>query len=611
MRIFAAIAALGLAAQAESSAFAQAPELEAFSTDGVEYGAVETPLGTVLVRQEGEWGGSGRSSLWLLDAGEADGWRALDAPIASAFDDSDPAYDRAADRLCWVSTRPQDGASDAGDPDIWCARREDGEWADAVRLPEPVNSQAREYSPSFASDGSLYFASDRDGGLGQGDIYVATPLDAEGAWRVENVGPQINSALGEWNVGVSPDGDTLIVEASSRVSNRGNPGDLFFSRLINDAWTPAIPLSRLNSDQSDLMARWVDDGAVTFTSARPGDGGADIYRAAQEDFMPIEPVLAAVARSSGEVVLLDPTTLEERGRLAAGEGPHEISASQDGRVAVVPLLGIYPRPHAEPVTRRPPFLSRESEGLVILDLVSGAREALALNDCERPHGAAADAQARRVWVTCEAERAVIELDSDNWSVTRRFETGTDIHKLVLHPNGEALIGASPDSGVLHRISLTGGEVESFEAGAGAEGLSVTSDGLAAIVANGGDGRFCRIDLESFTQTWCAHAGGRFPIAVALIESRSEIWISRLADSDIGVFSLEDGSEIGSFELESGALNLAVNARDGVVYAALPRRNAVIAIDAETREIVARAENVMEVDDLDLIPDIAFGAPPDP
>lgn len=576
--------------------------LGALNSPAVEYGATEAPFGVFVTRQNEPWGRSGASRIELV-RGNGSVER---VDIGGAHNDSDPFFSESRQQLCFVSDRPREGGSQ--DSDIWCADWLESGWGPPQRLPAPVNSEAAEFSPVFSSDGTLFFASDRAGGLGQGDLYAAREED--GAWRVTPLGDAVNSAYGEWNLGVSPDGATIILESSGRPTNRTTPGDLYLTHRGGGAWSAPVPLSRLNSDASDLMPRWMRDGRLLYASARVGGGDVDHFAALPGSYEPIEPALSVVSRSTGEVVILDPQTLAERARYSVGGGgPHEIAATDDGRFAVMPLLGQYPEPHAAPVSSRPRFINERSRGLAVLDLATGEHEIQALRACARPHGVAMHAQARRLWITCESEGSVIELDPEGWRVTRSFAVGRGVHKLVLAPSGEFLVATNPDQGGVSIIMLENADVHTLQTGGGTEGLTLDALSAKAWVANGNDATFCRIDLARRAIEWCRPTGGSFPIAVAL--AGDEIWISRLGSSDIGVFSAEDGVLIEEIGLASGALNLAVNARDGKVYATLPRLNEVIAIDAETRRIVARAEGVMEGDDLDLIPPQAFRAPPDP
>lgn len=143
--------------------------------------------------------------------------------------DADPFVSFDGKRLYFVSTRQN---HDGGDQlDIWqVQRRSDGGWGEPQRLPEPVNSPGSELMPRETADGRLYFGSDRPGGLGQGDIYLATP-QPDGGWTVSNLGAPVNTPGFEYEADVSRAGDSLVV-----VADRGTRSHLYHYRRGPRGW---------------------------------------------------------------------------------------------------------------------------------------------------------------------------------------------------------------------------------------------------------------------------------------------------------------------------------------------------------------------------------------
>lgn len=167
------------------------------------------------------------------------------------------------------------------DGDIWCSLWMRDGWRKADHMPSPINTDGYEASPYYAPDDTLYFASVREGGMGQGDIYRAKP-SADG-WQVELLGPAINSPTGEWNLTLSPDGSMMVFEASGRPTNRTVSGDLYLSCLIDGEWSEAQPMSALNTDDSDLDFRFTGMREGVFTTATIGGDGRLRY-AGPENF---------------------------------------------------------------------------------------------------------------------------------------------------------------------------------------------------------------------------------------------------------------------------------------------------------------------------------------
>jgi outer membrane protein OmpA-like peptidoglycan-associated protein len=84
-----------------------------------------------------------------------------------------------------------------GEHDIYVSTLgDDGVWSKPEDLGSAVNSPGREGAPFMAPDGrTLYFFSNRQGGLGGYDFYITRRLDE--TWRkwapAENMGPEVNS----------------------------------------------------------------------------------------------------------------------------------------------------------------------------------------------------------------------------------------------------------------------------------------------------------------------------------------------------------------------------------------------------------------------------------
>lgn len=140
--------------------------------------------------------------------------------------ESDPGLTPDGRRLYFISTRHAPGGEDF---DIYYVDRIGDGWGEPRRLPAPVNSPASELLPRSDADGRLYFGSSRPGGHGGGDIYVA--VEENGHWRVENVGPPVNTPAFEYEAEISHDGRTMIV-----VADRGDRSHLYHFERVGEEW---------------------------------------------------------------------------------------------------------------------------------------------------------------------------------------------------------------------------------------------------------------------------------------------------------------------------------------------------------------------------------------
>jgi hypothetical protein len=163
------------------------------------------------------------------------------------------------------------------------------EWSAPVNLGSTINTAFNEQGPNLSKDGlSLYFGSDRPGGVGSFDLWVARRACPDCPWEApENLGPVVNTAASETGPGQSIDGHLLFF-TSTRAGGQGL-SDLYISHRADAkddfAWGPAVGLGPdVNTAASEAGAEYLEsaeDGAgnLYFNRAPPGQT-ADIYVAA-------------------------------------------------------------------------------------------------------------------------------------------------------------------------------------------------------------------------------------------------------------------------------------------------------------------------------------------
>jgi len=154
-------------------------------------------------------------------------------PFGSDGVEADPFFTRDGRTLYFISSRPDPPAKTGTDLDIWTITRDaSGRWGAPVRLPAPVNSPGQEWFPRLDTHGRLTFGSDRPGGRGQTDIYVARLQ--RGAWRVDPVGGEVNSAGDEYEFEPARSGRFAVLMADGR---------LFRIEGGNGGWGRRTPLA--------------------------------------------------------------------------------------------------------------------------------------------------------------------------------------------------------------------------------------------------------------------------------------------------------------------------------------------------------------------------------
>ncbi|MES2826820.1 MAG: OmpA family protein [Bacteroidota bacterium] len=164
--------------------------------------------------------------------------------------------------------------------DIYMSHKEGNSWGEPFNLGSKVNSQYWDSQPAISPDGStLYFVSNRPGGLGSYDIWKST-LQSDGYWgQAVNLGPAINTPYDEHTPFMHPDGQTLYF------SSDGWPGlgskDIFLSRLddngtFNVPENLGYPINTFNEETGLIVTPEGSDGLFS-SDLKGGFGDMDIY----------------------------------------------------------------------------------------------------------------------------------------------------------------------------------------------------------------------------------------------------------------------------------------------------------------------------------------------
>ncbi|MDE0577813.1 MAG: hypothetical protein OSB39_12770, partial [Opitutales bacterium] len=198
----------------------------------------------VAVRQDADWVQL-RDIVWETPS-----------PISPDLNKSEDFYDPTvtADNLSlvFVKGRPSEGA------DLWTMDWNGTAWTNPRPVDE-LNTASSEIGPALTPDGKLlYFVSDREGGLGGFDIWVA-PRGTDGAWGDPvNLGENINSAFHEY--------DPAFHDFSGQLYYSSNRPDRALTEKEKDAWKGTLRELRFEEDYDLFSARFAAAGEEVSTT---------------------------------------------------------------------------------------------------------------------------------------------------------------------------------------------------------------------------------------------------------------------------------------------------------------------------------------------------------
>jgi len=150
-----------------------------------------------------------------------------------------------------------------GSCDLYISRKAGAEWSKPRNLGKAVNSQYWESQPALSADGkTIYFSSNRPGGLGGRDLWVSEY--AEKNWlKPVNLGNTINSFKDETTPFIHPNGETIFFSSNSFVGMGGF--DLMRSNKMDSTWSEPKNLGYpINSHNDEVALLIAGDGKTAY-----------------------------------------------------------------------------------------------------------------------------------------------------------------------------------------------------------------------------------------------------------------------------------------------------------------------------------------------------------
>jgi len=173
---------------------------------------------------------------------------------------------------CHTTSLNRDGTelylfkNDDYDGNIYMTRFVNGSWSPVEKLNRNINTKYYESHGAISADGTkLYFTSNREGGLGELDLWVSEK-DAIGDWGIPtNLGNVVNTPYNEETPSISRDGNTLTFSSEGHGSMGGY--DIFLSKLSAGLWTNPVNIGYpLSTTDDNLGFHPFNGGAFGFYS---------------------------------------------------------------------------------------------------------------------------------------------------------------------------------------------------------------------------------------------------------------------------------------------------------------------------------------------------------
>jgi outer membrane protein OmpA-like peptidoglycan-associated protein len=166
--------------------------------------------------------------IYVATRQDDDSWSTpvpIDSAITSEYNEGTCSVSADGRTMVFTSCMRKDGF---GSCDLYITHKIGEHWSVPKNLGRPVNSSAWDSQPALTADGkTLYYVSNRKGGLGKRDIWVSH-YTKEGSWtNPRNLGPSINSRSDDISPFIHVNEQTLFFSTDARPGFGGF--DIYYS----------------------------------------------------------------------------------------------------------------------------------------------------------------------------------------------------------------------------------------------------------------------------------------------------------------------------------------------------------------------------------------------
>lgn len=300
--------------------------------------------------------------------------------------------------------------------------------------------------------------------------------------------------------------------------------------------------------------------------------------------------LVVLNRAAAEAVLVDPRTRRVVARVPTGPGPHEVAVSLDGRFAYVANYGSTAY-DAEPF--HVPAIGVASAGadqrgtVTVVDLETGTvRATFQPGSFRFLHGIRVNQSGTRLWITAEADSAVLEVDAETGDLLMLWKTGGAMgHTLAVTPEGRKLFIANRGSDSVTVIDRATVVAHRIPAGRGPEGIDVSPDGREVWVGNRGDHSITVIDARRQRALAGFPSGGRDPARLRFTPDGREVWVSNRESRELAVFDARSRELVATVALGVEPLSLLFSPDGRHLFVSAPDVDRVVVVDTVWRTVL--------------------------
>ena len=287
------------------------------------------------------------------------------------------------------------------------------------------------------------------------------------------------------------------------------------------------------------------------------------------------PALLVLSKEENSLNIVDPRAGRVVGRVPTGEGPHEITVSDDGKLAFVANYG----------GRNP------GSTISVIDVATQKEvRRVDLGPLRRPHGITFAES--KVYFTAEFNKVIGRYDPAQNQVDWLLGTGQNgTHMVLLNKDASQIFTANIGSDSITIFDSAPGpagwNATVVPVGKGPEGIDISPDGKELWAAHSRDGRVSVIDIANRKVTETLDARTKRSNRLKITPDGKLVLISDLEGGELVVFDRVARKEVKRMQLGRSPEGILIEPDGSRAYVAIAGDNNVAILDLKSLRLTAR------------------------
>lgn len=292
------------------------------------------------------------------------------------------------------------------------------------------------------------------------------------------------------------------------------------------------------------------------------------------------PALLVLEKENRTLAIIDPATLKIIARVPAGDDPHEVAVSADGKTAYITNYGAFRTP---------------LHTISVVDLVAQkALPAIDLGALLAPHGI--QTVNDQVYFTVEGSKAIARFDPALGKVAWILGVGQNRdHMLFVTTDEQRIFTSDVNSDTISIFEhdkgadVSGWRQNLIPVGKGPEGFAVSPGGKELWAANSHDGTVSVIDVAAKKVIQTFDLQTKFANRVQFTPDGRQVLISDLGTGDLVVVDSNTRQAIKRIGLGHGAAGILIPPDGARAFVAVSRDNYIAVLDLKTLAVTGRID----------------------